>query len=105
MTTTYDPAVLQRAADDLYSRAALVEASTMILWGLAGLAATALYARAGAHLPSTPDEWLWIAGVGSAVAGYLRGRTLAFRLRLDAQRTLCQLQIERNTRQKEPHPG
>jgi Glycine zipper len=88
---SYDPAIVQSFADNLYRRAASIIASATVLGALLGFAVGA------AVFPSVAA--LLAAGIGAAV-GYSIGRERAFRLKLDAQVALCQVQIEKNTRKE-----
>lgn len=99
MATKYDPALLQDFADQLYSKARWVLARAAILGFVAGWVAD-LVVFSLAHIASTAhasSSGQWILPLIGLVVGYVYGSGKAFQLKLEAQRTLCQLQIERNT--------
>lgn len=91
MATEYNPDLIQKLADKLYS-----QANTAILLGsLFGLVAGGFFGFSASQG----------SGVGSIVGvligglvGYLIGQSRAFSLRVQAQIALCQRQIEFNTR-------
>ncbi|MCC6320487.1 MAG: hypothetical protein IT438_03505 [Phycisphaerales bacterium] len=95
--TRYDPAVLQKFANRLYSRANTIIA----LCTLVGLALGAV----GGFVLESSIKTGSSAGVAGACAfvtaavGYLVGAQRAFMLKFRAQEALCQRQIELNTRQ------
>jgi hypothetical protein len=101
---SYDPAVLQRYADQLYARARLsimlhclfgfvvgvgVQNVPMLLW---------YWSRTPGNPPNSDPDTFWIgAAIGSVILGLIgNGRALKFRML--AQTALCQMQIEQNTR-------
>jgi len=101
---TYDPAVVQKFAGRLYSRAtSIVVTSTLGGLILGAIAGGGLVVAAAAYAPgSKPSPGIAI-GIGALVAGLVglvRGLERAFKLKLDAQMALCQVQIEANTRAK-----
>ena len=86
---SYDPAVIERFASDLYRRADNIVILSTVSIAAVGAALGALAnGRNGAFLG---------AAIG-AVVGLYFGQQRAFSLRLQAQTALCQVQIERNTR-------
>jgi hypothetical protein len=94
--TEYDPKIIQKMADRLYSEASLVTAKWTTGLGLLGLVLGAIPGIAG-------DSAGWALG-GAVVAalaaggiGYAIGIERTFQIRLRAQQFLTQLQIERNT--------
>ena len=90
----YDPAVIQRYATHLYSRAAVTVLIYTILWML-------LLGGAGLALDSETGADGLIAVVGALVGGFLGyslGSMKANAMRLEAQVALCQVEIEKNTR-------
>lgn len=104
---TYDPKILQQFADNLYSKADGIVAQYTIRGVLLGaLLALVSYWGLIAYLRNAaPESALIVAGLlfVVCVAGfYIRGKEKAFALRLEAQRTLCQLQLEKNTRSVVP---
>jgi hypothetical protein len=107
MAIQYDPNVLQKYADQLYSHARWV----VVLWALwgfllgfaaSGILAWVLVSRSPGAPPGAWILLLWLVGLALGLA-YGRGK--AFQFRLEAQRTLCQVQIERNTRPLVPAPA
>jgi uncharacterized membrane protein HdeD (DUF308 family) len=101
VATKYDSDVLQAFADRLYRRARWgvlwYGFLGLILGGAVGLILVALMQAASHSKEPLNGLALFFALIGALVGvGY--GSEKAFQLRLDAQRTLCQLQIERNTR-------
>jgi|GEM_PF-898358 len=105
MATRYDPNVLQKYADQLYSQARWVVASLTALGFFVGFAAScilawALLSRSPGAPP--PGAWILLLPLVGLALGLAYGRGKAFQLRLEAQRTLCQLQIEQNTRRPVP---
>lgn len=96
MSVAYDPKVIQKFADDLYSRAGWIVALWVIFLLLFG-AGSGVYlgvVKTGAPDPSI----VGIFAVIGAIFGYLVGSGSAFKLRLQAQVALCQVAIEQNTR-------
>ena len=95
--TTYDPAVIQRSADRLYSRAAYVPVVSAILGVLIGFvgAPYILQALPPALSLRCPD---WVPALVLGIIGLGQGLERGAQLRLQAQAALCQLEIERNTR-------
>lgn len=96
----YDSGILEEFADRLYARASTVVLKCIFVWFLLGLIA------GGALVtwirPSDAVGVLFIVGFSSfifALIGYFIGNGKAFELRLEAQRTLCYVAIELNTRQ------
>ena len=101
--TKYDAAVLQQYADDLYGQARMVIFSTAFIYGLVTFG-VAFLISSGAEMFKHPNAdltiqpgVLMIALIGAAV-GVRVGRTKAFQLKLEAQKILCQRQVELNTR-------
>lgn len=91
--TTYDPQVIQRFADKLYSQANTI----VFVWTLLGLA---VGAGGGYALGDRSTNTTFAAG-GAVVLGLLGfavGSARAFLLKLQAQSALCQIKIEENTR-------
>lgn len=100
----YDATVLQQFADSLYAKARSIVINYaifgLILGGGCGLVVSSLVhsgSRAGVPMLGT---LLWaIPTIMGLAVGISIGQMKAFMLRLEAQRTLCQVQIEANTRQ------
>ena len=99
----YDPKILQKSADDLYSRAESIVATYIgggLVLGIAlggGLAGVLAKVRSDMD-PSALAIMAILTGVLGSAVGWAQGSAKAFWLKLEAQRTLCQLQIEKNTR-------
>ena len=93
----YDPQILQKFADRLYARAAgltlLYAAFGVAIGGVLGFG----FARYIDYAP-----FFIVAAVAGALIGAMNGYEKAFTLRLEAQRTLCVLQTEMNTRRDMP---
>lgn len=100
--TTYDENVLQQYADTLYRQAKGIVLWTALKYGFV----TFVVAVAGAfavgdsrQIPlNTLVGLILIISLVGAAAGVAAGRRKAFHLKLQAQQTLCQRQIEMNTR-------
>jgi|SRR5579862_7302976 len=97
----YDPRILQQFADLLYTKARAVVINYSVLGLLVGGGVglgikLAFHASRDTQMVGT-IAWIGLAAIG-LYGGYTSGQMKAFALRLDAQRTLCQLQIEENTR-------
>jgi membrane protein YqaA with SNARE-associated domain len=101
----YDPKILQKYAEMLYrdaSSVVLICSVTFSLivflvgFGIGSAVASSFVASENRRL----GEWIIaiIGGVLGAVLGYAIGQAIAFWYRLKAQLTLCQKQIEYNTR-------
>lgn len=101
MATKYDPEVLQTFADRLYRRTKWIGVWYGFLGFLAGVVLDGPFAVLLARDPHGGGPFaigLFLLPLVGALVGYECGSSKAFHLRLEAQRTLCQLQIERNTR-------
>ena len=90
----YDPSVIRSFAQQLYDRAAtivLVNAGIgLVIGGLVGKLALG-------------NGGMVVLGLAGAAAGYFLGSQKAFLLKLQAQISLCQVQIEENTRRADAH--
>jgi hypothetical protein len=110
MTTKFDPDLLQEYADRLYRRArwlAIWYAVIGFILGWMGWGTLATVLSAFSHAKPPQGTIGVFAGLLVALVGTIYASEKALQLRLDAQRTLCQLQIERNTRSApkvEPSP-
>lgn len=104
MPTQYDPNILEIYADELYYQAKWIVFTTGLRYGVVafvlGLGALfILDPRARLDLFSAPGMVLvWAAAIVALIAGLDVGRRKAFRLKLEAQKILCDRQIELNTR-------
>ena len=94
--TEYDPKVIQKSADRLYSRAASIVLGYTVLNGLIGAAVG--YAAAFYLNPGDSMLYPFVGLVLLGALGYVIGSERAFLLRLQAQTSLCQVKIEQNTR-------
>ena len=97
--TQYDAAILEEYATSLYNKALTVVVTTVVLWFFVGV-----IVGGGLLVWIKPTDGLvglflicFSAVVGGFV-GHNIGSSRAFKYRLDAQNTLCQVAIERNTR-------
>lgn len=112
-SVAYDPSVIQEFANRLYRQARWITFVSsvrgliigFIIGGVIG-GAVLFYMlkvqQAPYSSPGSPSfEAVWICAlvfaVLGAMSGYFRGRELSFKLRLEAQVALCQVQIERNS--------
>lgn len=99
--TPYDSAVLEEFADRLYAKAAITVVMAVFCWFFLGAmigGALAAWIR-----PADAVGTLFVLGMSAfmgSLFGYFIGSAKAFKLRLEAQNTLCQVSIERNTRHK-----
>lgn len=105
--TEYDGRVIEEYARKLYDRIGWIIVMTIFVY--AGLAVLAVFAwvklaelvGSGRGVPvEPPGTWYILAAAAGALIGALRGNGKAFDRKLEAQRALCLLQIERNTRVK-----
>jgi hypothetical protein len=103
---SFDGEVLQEYADRLYFRARV----SVLLYALSGcvfggfiayLPMVAWYWTNSTNSPPREDSAVLVGILFGAVIFGMIGNARAFRHRLLAQLTLCQMQIERNTRRPE----
>jgi hypothetical protein len=117
MSISYDPDLLQEFVDDLYRRAKRMAQWTALKYGLAAAALfgagtwlienlqlshvtnAVQYSRLAADAQSTALFVGIIAGAVGALLGYSMGAEKGFKLRLEAQQLLLQMEIEQNTRE------
>ena len=92
-STQYDPAVIQKFADKLYSQANTI----IFVWTLLSLA---VGAGVGYNLGdrSTQTTYALVGAIILGLLGFAIGTARAFLLKLQAQVALCQKKIEENTR-------
>lgn len=109
---SYDPAVIQEFANRLYQQARSIIITSCLRGTVIGVVAGGIIGstiqfallrtqQTSYSDPSSPSfEVVWIAALVFALlgaySGYSRGKELAFKLKLDAQVALCQVQIEKN---------
>ncbi len=101
MRARYDPRILQTYADRLYRQASRITWEYTLLGFPAGFILDFFAFNLMRFLRTTvlPSAAGVLTGPFlGAILGYLYGSSRAFQLRLEAQRTLCQMQIESNTR-------
>jgi hypothetical protein len=102
--TAYDPNILQIYADELYRQAKWIVFTTGLRYAIAAFIFTSaalfvLDPRARTNFWGTPNIVLvWAATALALLGGLDVGRRKSFRLKLEAQRILCDCQIELNTR-------
>lgn len=94
MAIQYDPEVLQVFADRLYRRASTIVVACALCGGVlcGGLAFLV-----GINTKPNREFWLPAVIIG-ALLGLAIGLRKSFDLKLEAQRTLCQMHIADNTR-------
>jgi hypothetical protein len=103
----YNPEVLQKYADILYSQARGLAVWTALRYGvvlavITWIAAVLVIPVARIQFDSSgANVCALIAGVIGLLVGYNTGKVKAFALVLQAQQVLCQRQIELNTRKQE----
>jgi len=102
----YDPTIIEKMATRLYRRAN----TTIFVWIIAGAIGGAIVGYAGWPAlawrldvdAATAQDSLKLVAICMAVAcgliGFLIGTERAFMIKLDAQKLLCMLQTEINTR-------
>jgi hypothetical protein len=108
--TAYDEKILQEYADSLYREAKRIVFRTASIFGCVAFLISAVLAgvfslfepqmgvRPDTALSSIETLIVILLTVAGTLAGVAIGRQKAFRLKLQAQQTLCQRQIELNTR-------
>jgi len=101
----YDPKILQKYAEILYRDARFVVFVTTVIGTLFGAAAGLVIGKGLASSYGAPENQPAITGIITmsialvgGLIGYLVDQAIAFWYRLRAQLTLCQRQIELNTR-------
>ena len=86
---SYDPIVIEKFAQKLYGRATSIVLSYSIVGIILG---------AAAGLYTNQSSATFVLAGFAGVVGFLLGSQKAFLLKLQAQTVLCQVQIEKNTR-------
>jgi VIT1/CCC1 family predicted Fe2+/Mn2+ transporter len=94
---SYDASVIDEFASRLYSQAASIIATSTIVSLVIG-SAVGLVVVVAMKSQNSIDTAVIIGALAGGIIGFMRGRERAFKLKLDAQIALCQVQIERNTR-------
>jgi len=91
----YDPQIIEKFADKLYSKAkTIIITYTVLGLVIGGIAGTFVLPVIGSL----------IGALLFAVFGFSLGSEKAFHFKLEAQVALCQVQIERNIREVPPMP-
>ncbi len=93
--TNYDPSILQKFVDKLYSQARSVVATTALFLAVIGGVAGYLYSASSFQIG---DSYIIGGIVFGGLIGAAIGQQRAFKYKLEAQRLLCQMQIEKNTK-------
>lgn len=93
---TYDPAVIQEFASRLYRRASSIIVSYTFLGIVLGVIAGGILNARNAGGDSSGMIVLAGLFIGAGI-GFALGQERAFKLKLEAQVALCQVQIEKNT--------
>ncbi len=96
--TEYDPKVINKFADRLYSTAKTI----VIAYAFLGILIGGASGYAVEQWPSWSSHGTVtvILAVTFGLIGFLIGKEKAFRLKLLAQTALCQVKIEENTRKQ-----
>jgi hypothetical protein len=104
MPTQYDPQILQDYADDLYKQAQKIIVWTAIKYGLLCFLGSMVFVNAfNLTQKGGMDSNMMVIVVGvvtvlGVLTGVGVGKQKAFQLKLEAQKLLCQRQIEQNTK-------
>lgn len=102
MTTQYDAGILQQFADDLYARARWIVFTTALVYtfvGFVGSAILSAFMQSSMHVPDMTAIGIVVTfTLVFCAVGISSGRAKAFQLKLQAEQTLCQRQIEINSR-------
>ena len=93
---SYEPAVIQEFADQLYARARAIVIELTARWAL--LLALLCGAVAAVTREVGPGPAALVGLFLGGYIGYTNGKARAFELKLQAQTALCQMHIENNTR-------
>lgn len=105
MAISYDPAIFQKCADELYRQAKWIVITMAFRYGFSTLVIAELLKEILPYPvirdlgPNAEGIALVLALIGVAL-GVGAGRRKAFALKLQAQQVLCQREIELNTRQQ-----
>jgi hypothetical protein len=93
----YDAGIIQEFADRLYGQAASIIFTSALLGVVTGATISVIVVIA-AQVRQALGTVAIVGALLGGLIGYARGRERAFRLKLEAQVALCQIQIEKNTR-------
>lgn len=95
-TTKYDPAVIQKFADKLYSLAEQIVLFCAVVGAILG--AVVGHVLAVQRMPNAITAYEAVGACILGLLGFAIGQSIAFVIRLQAQIALCQMKIEENTR-------
>lgn len=97
---TYDSKLIYTFADRLYQQAQRIVVSYTLAWGLFGLLGGGAIGIAVADGRADSSAYVlgFLGGLVLGAIGYQQGQAKAFWLRLEAQRALCAVATEENTR-------
>ncbi len=104
----FDPSVIEQYAEQLYRKADSVRVGSAVVGAILGVAfGAAPLSPVGEFLP-VPSAFgvatVLLGGLVGGFIGYVVGDGRAFRIRLQAQMVLFQVQLERNTAQAAAPP-
>ena len=99
----YDPNIIQEFAKRLYRQASTIVAAYVIGGILVGAIIGSILVALPRGANIAPGVGLLFGGIFGGIFGYIRGAEKAFKLKLEAQLALCQVQIESNTRSTPEH--
>ena len=94
-TVFYNPTIIEEFAQRLYKQAASIIFNSTLFGLLTG--AILLFLGATVAGMTQVPVFALIGAIIGGFWGYIRGRERAFKLKLEAQVALCQVQIERNS--------
>lgn len=97
----YDADILREYASRLYSRAVFIQVAYTFFGGVIGLVG-GIAAQSSMRVA---DNVVFGLAAIAALIGFAWSRERAFMLRLEAQQTLCHVQIEENTRARSAAAG
>jgi hypothetical protein len=103
-TVSYDPEVIQEFARRLYQRARTITLMYALVGLLVGFAVALAVLALTQHGKLENNGVMGIAAIVGALFGYFAGTEKAFKLRLEAQQALCQIEIEKNSRCRSLQP-
>jgi hypothetical protein len=99
----YEPRIIEEAARRLYDKASAVLVGSIVVGGSFGAAIGAVPLTSLGEAWPIPSSFglatLLVGAIAGCAMGYVIGDARAFGIRLQAQSTLYQLQLERNTAQ------
>lgn len=95
----YDPAVIQEFAGRLYSQSSSIIFTSTLLGLIIGTL-IGLGLAGAVQDDEAVGIFLLVGLMVGGFFGYIRGKERSFKLRLEAQIALCQVEIERHTRDR-----